>query len=181
MKWIISAICAVGLAVSLIIGGLTMTRPQEVEYLRIHVRANSNSEADQAVKYMVKDGIVALLTELLVDAESKTEATEIITDNFSLIEEAANMILSKEGFSYTSRAEIKNEYFPTRTYSSAEGEITLAEGSYDALILNLGSGTGNNWWCIVYPAFCFGTSKNFDKIVYISQIWEILNSRKQGG
>ena len=75
MKWIISAICAVGLAVSLIIGGLTMTRPQEVEYLRIHVRANSNSEADQAVKYMVKDGIVALLTELLVDADSKTEAT----------------------------------------------------------------------------------------------------------
>ena len=86
------------------------------------------------------------------------------------------MTKDAEGFSYTAHAKINNEYFPLRTYENNNQTLTLKEGYYDALILELGSGSGNNWWCVVYPAFCFTETKNFDNIVYISKIWEILKS-----
>ena len=89
-----------------------------------------------------------------------------------MIENVANQTLQSNGFTYSSKAKIANEYFPTRTYEN----ITLEEGYYDALILNLGSGEGDNWWCIVFPAFCFTQTKNFDNLEYISQIWEIIKS-----
>lgn len=96
--------------------------------------------------------------------------------NFGYIESIANAVLVSEGFTYTAHAKIDNEYFPTRTYEMEEEDLTLVEGYYDALILELGTGTGNNWWCVVYPAFCFTKTNNFDNIVYISKIWEIIKS-----
>lgn len=144
----------------------------EVEYLRIHIRANSNSIEDQNVKYKVKDEIVEALIPILSEIKSFDEAKKTISQNFELIENTANEVLKNQGFTYKSHAKIDNEYFPTRTYE----EITLKEGNYDALIVELGSGEGNNWWCIVFPAFCFTKTQNSDNIEYISLIWEIIKN-----
>ncbi len=178
MKYIISIFSALAIAVILVVFGVTggSAPSTEVEYLRIHIRANSNSEADQAVKYLVKDAVVEALIPILSDIHSKEEAEKTMEANFPYIESVANAVLKEQGFFYTAHAKINNEYFPTRTYEMKEGDLTLAEGYYDALILELGSGTGNNWWCVVYPAFCFTETKNFDNIVYISKIWEILKN-----
>lgn len=171
MKYIVSVCCAIALVIVLVLcaGGVQCG---EVEYLRIHIRANSNSAIDQSVKYMVKDAIVEALIPVLSEVESKDEAIKTMTENFGYIEKVANIVLESEGFSYKSSARIDNEYFPSRTYQN----LTLEEGYYDALIVDLGSGEGNNWWCVVFPAFCFTETKNFDNIVYISRIWEILKS-----
>lgn len=144
----------------------------QTEYLRIHIRANSNEIEDQNVKYKVKEGVVDALIPILADVETFEEAKVIMEENFALIEATANNILKENGFTYTARASIDNEYFPTRVYD----ELTLEEGYYDALILRLGSGTGDNWWCLVYPAFCFTSSDNPNNVVYISKIWEMINS-----
>ena len=145
---------------------------EEIEYLRIHIRANSNSIEDQNVKYKVKDQIVEALIPVLSNVESFEEAKEVVAQNFDMIENVADNVLQEEGFSYKSKAKLNNEYFPTRVYEN----LTLEEGYYDALILELGSGTGDNWWCIVFPAFCFTKTQNSDNIVYISLIWEIIKS-----
>ncbi len=176
MKYIISILSVVGIAVILLVCGICPSGGQEVEYLRIHIRANSNSEIDQAVKYIVKDAVVEALIPILSEIHTKDEAVKAMEDNFNYIESVANAVLKEEGFSYTAHAKINNEYFPLRTYENKNGNLTLKEGYYDALILELGSGSGNNWWCVVYPAFCFTETKNFDNIVYISKIWEILKS-----
>lgn len=169
---IICSVICIGLILGLS-GLVNLTEvSQETQYLRIHIRANSNSDEDQSVKYKVKDEIVEALIPLLADVESFDEAKSIVSQNFGYIEEVADKILSDNGFNYTSNASIKNEYFPTRSYD----EITLEEGYYDALILNLGSGDGDNWWCIVFPAFCFTQTKKIDNIEYISRIWEIIKS-----
>ena len=60
-------------------------------------------------------------------------------------------MLEARGFTYRSSVKLAVERFPTRTY----GDLTLGEGYYDALIVNLGSGEGDNWWCVVYPPLCF--------------------------
>jgi stage II sporulation protein R len=172
MKWILGALSIVGLIVTLALCGLSSQTVVEPDYLRIHIRANSNLTVDQNVKYKVKDAIVEALIPVLAGIESKDEAIKVMSDNFSYIESVANGVLKKEGFSYTSHAKIDNEFFPTRTYD----DITLEEGNYDALILELGSGEGNNWWCILFPAFCFTKSTNSANVEYISRIWEIIKS-----
>lgn len=170
MKWILGVFSVVGIVCIFIF--CPMTTKSETKYLRIHIRANSNSQIDQAVKYLVKDAVVDALIPLLSDAETFEDAREVVCNNFSLIEKTANHVLATQGFLYESHAEMKSEYFPTRVYD----QLTLEEGEYDALILNLGSGEGNNWWCLVYPAFCFTSSSKSDNVVYISKIWEIIKN-----
>ena len=129
------------------------------EYLRIHIRANSNSEIDQKVKYEVRDAVV--------------EAESTIEQNFSYIETVANEVLFRNGFSYTSKARLANEEFPTRSYDG----VVFEQGFYDALILDLGTGEGNNWWCVVYPPLCFLKSNATGKdVVYKSKLVEIIES-----
>lgn len=136
------------------------------EYLRIHIRASSNLEADQAVKLLVRDEIVSYLTPIVSDLPSKAEAMEAVEMNLEEIEAISNQVLLKEGFSYTARATLKREAFPTRVYDN----LVLESGVYDALIVELGTGEGDNWWCVVYPSICFPKAKK----AYRSIIWETI-------
>lgn len=174
MKYFLSFLCVAIIAAILIFSG-TSNKQEKInpeDYLRIHIRANSNSEEDQTVKYKVKDEIVEALIPILSQAQSKDQVKKLLKANFGYIENVANSVLKVNGFNYSSKAVITREYFPTRVYEN----ITLEEGTYDALILNLGSGSGDNWWCVVYPAFCFLQTKKSDNIVYISRIWDIIKS-----
>ena len=78
--------------------------------------------------------------------------------------------MKEEGFSYGASAELETENFPTRVY----GEYTLPAGEYSALIIRLGSGEGDNWWCVVYPPLCFAAVDT--DIVYKSKIKEIIEN-----
>ncbi|MBR2106803.1 MAG: stage II sporulation protein R, partial [Treponema sp.] len=102
------------------------------QYLRIHIRANSNLAVDQNVKYQVKDAVVDYMIPLLANCETITESKQVVGENLSQIENVAESILRQNGFSYPATASIKNEEFPTRSY----GNLTLESGFYDALILN---------------------------------------------
>jgi stage II sporulation protein R len=121
------------------------------EYLRIHVRANSNFQIDQTVKYKVKDAVVEFLTPFIAECDTKLKAERMLITNLSNIESVANTVLTENGFDYKSTAKVNNELFPTRAY----GELVLDAGYYDALIIELGDGKGDNWWCVVYPPLCF--------------------------
>lgn len=158
-----------------VFGFQTKTQPQfeNSDFLRIHIRANSNSEIDQEVKYKVKADVVDYLTPLLVDAVDKHSAMRIVGAHLCDIEKVANKTLKNNGFDYKSTALLKQEEFPTRQYD----DLTLESGVYDALILNLGSGSGNNWWCVVYPPLCFvgGQDDGSDKIQYRSKLVDIIN------
>jgi len=143
------------------------------EYFRIHIRANSNSIEDQNVKYKIKDQVVSALTPLLCDAVSKEEAIDIVRANLNLICEVSDNVLASNGYTYTSSANITNEYFPTRSYDN----VTLESGDYDSLIIYLGSGVGNNWWCVVYPPLCFvGGSNETTNVVYRSKLYEVIEN-----
>ncbi len=172
MKWIVCGISAILLTAILIFVPMFSKSEENTEYLRIHIRANSNSQEDQRVKYMVKDAIVEALIPILAEAETKQEAEELIKANFSYIDSVANAVLASEGFSYKGKSRLDREEFPLRAYD----DITLPAGEYDAVIVDLGSGKGDNWWCLVYPAFCFTNSTNSTNYVYISKIWEIIKS-----
>ncbi len=141
----------------------------QTEYLRIHVRANSNSERDQAIKYAVRDEAVAFLTPYVAQCDSLPAAMDKISGITGRIEDVCDRALAGEGAAYSSHAEVRREYFPTRVYDG----LTLGAGYYDALIIELGEGEGDNWWCVIYPPLCF-TSGTAD-IRYRSIIHDIID------
>lgn len=140
----------------------------EADYLRIHVRANSNEQVDQSVKYIVKDEVVKFITPYAAQCVDKNTAIELIESILPEIEEVCDRTLKANGFDYTSRAQVRAEQFPTRVY----GDLTLEAGLYDALIIELGTGTGDNWWCVIYPPLCF--TSGTQNVEYRSAIYEII-------
>lgn len=139
------------------------------EYLRIHVRANSNSEKDQAVKYEIRDLIVNCLAKAVSSASSKSEAIAAVKKCESAVNGLIEAHLKSKGFNYGSKILIKNESFPTRVYG--DGELVLEAGYYDAVIVELGKAEGENWWCVVYPPLCFTKGEN---VTYRSKIYELI-------
>lgn len=144
----------------------------KTEYLRIHIRANSNSECDQSIKYKIRDEIVPYLTPYLADCQSKNEAADVISSLKKDMEKKIDGILRDNGYGYSSSVKIRNEKFPTRVY----GDTTLGSGYYDAVIVELGKAEGDNWWCVVYPPLCFTSGEN---VKYRSKIAEIIADWKK--
>ena len=142
-------------------------------YLRLHIRANSNSEADQNVKMKVKEKVVDFLVPIVASFDTLEEAHGAIKSHLKDIKQVADSVLLNEGFNYKAYPRLCDEYFPTRAYN----EVVLNEGVYDALIIDLGSGSGNNWWCVVYPPLCFTMAENTtsNTITYKSRLYEIVN------
>ncbi len=159
-----------GLVLIVIVGALCLPKKEiEYDYLRLHIRANSNSEIDQSVKYEIKDAMVEFLTPLLCNVESKEKAIEIVNNYSSLLKSKCLNILKEKGFNYSVNIKVNNEYFPTRTYANT----TLESGNYDAVIVELGDAVGDNWWCVMYPPLCFvNKNENENQIKYKSIIYE---------
>lgn len=142
------------------------------QYLRIHIRANSNLTTDQNIKYKIKDELVKYLTPLVVECESFDSVVDMVETHKKDMENICDDILSDNGFSYTSKVSLNEEYFPTRAY----GEYVLESNFYDAIIVELGEAIGDNWWCVVYPPLCFVEAKQLDtnNIVYKSKLLETI-------
>lgn len=133
---------------------------QKADYVRIHIRANSNSDIDQNLKHKVKKDIIKYLTPLLATAHTKEAALNIIDQNINNLRIIADEVLVKNQASYMSSAVIIQEEFPTRSY----GEFVLEKGLYDALIINLGEGkTLSLFLCLIY-AFHLCKTQNLQKI-----------------
>jgi stage II sporulation protein R len=144
------------------------------EYIRIHVRADSDEPQAQAVKYLVRDALVAALTPVVAECESYGEAARTLKEKEGALTEIAAQTLAENGYSYGASVQLKTEYFPTRTY----GEYTLPAGEYLALVALLGKAEGQNWWCVVYPPLCFAGQSGVP-IRYKSKIAEIIEEWKR--
>lgn len=119
--------------------------------IRFHVRANSDSDADQSLKLKVKDEVVAYLTNAMKESHSKTDSITYIENHLDDITAIADATIKKEGYNYKATAYMTNEFFPTKAY----GDVTVPCGNYDAFRIDIGSSGGQNWWCVLYPPLCF--------------------------
>lgn len=119
--------------------------------LRFHVRANSDSQEDQALKMAVKEDVVTMLKPLLENCQSVEESKDIIVSNMQSIYTTAVNTVMEQGYDYTIKVYVTEEEFPAKTY----GDLTFPEGSYQALRIDIGNARGQNWWCVMYPPLCF--------------------------
>lgn len=119
---------------------------------RLHVIANSNSEEDQNLKYIVRDNVLKYMDNLLDrNSSSKEETMQIIAENLDGFKHVAQETVYENGYDYEVNVEIGNFSFPTKNY----GDISLPSGYYDALRISIGNAEGRNWWCVMFPPLCF--------------------------
>lgn len=137
--------------VSSIFSGCKDNNTYNGKLLRLHIRANSNSAIDQSVKLKVRDAVNEYMTDN-IRKSTFDEAYREIGEKLDILSVIASNVLCSYGFDYGARAKLVNEYFPSRMYC----DVTVPEGYYDALIIELGDGKGDNWWCVIYPPLCYG-------------------------
>ena len=58
--------------------------------------------------------------------------------------------LRENGYYYNAQISLQKENYSTREY----GNLTFPAGDYLSLKVILGSGDGNNWWCVMFPPLC---------------------------
>ena len=128
------------------------------EVFRLHVLANSDSEEDQVLKLKVRDRLLKETGELFSECTTKEEAMSTAKANIVYLEQVAQDEIYKQGYTYDVTVEVENIFFNNRQYD----DITMPAGNYDALRVLIGEGTGENWWCVLFPAMCLPAAEKRD-------------------
>ncbi|MBQ8983703.1 MAG: stage II sporulation protein R [Lachnospiraceae bacterium] len=119
--------------------------------IRFHVRANSDSEEDQALKMKVRNEALAYLQPFLKNTEDRESAESILQKHISDIQDVSRNVILAEGYDYPVKVYLTEEEFPLKSY----GDLLFPSGYYEALRIDIGDAEGGNWWCVVYPGLCF--------------------------
>lgn len=120
------------------------------ELVRLHVVADADDDASQALKLEVRDAVLAQTQALLSGCGGADEAYAALSGRLSELERAAADCLTAHDCDLPVRAELGVFDFPDRDYDG----VTVPAGRYRALRIVIGSGQGHNWWCVLYPTLC---------------------------
>ena len=146
----------IGAAVFLLTGALALGTQARLadRVVRLHVLANSDSEADQALKLQVRDVVLDRAEALLSQARDRTEAEALLREHLPDFQQVAAAEITAAGYDYPVSVELEDTRFPTREYDG----FTLPAGEYLALRVLIGAAEGQNWWCVVFPPLCTAAS-----------------------
>jgi stage II sporulation protein R len=128
--------------------------------LRLHIIANSDTAADQALKLRVRDKILEVYGARLGAAADRAAAEAQAKLLLPQMEKTARDEVAAQGYAYSVNAQLKRMYFTTRVY----GDVTLPAGDYDAVRITIGKAQGHNWWCVLFPPLCVPASAGSAKL-----------------
>ncbi|WZY00146.1 stage II sporulation protein R [Bacillus sp. FSL W7-1360] len=121
------------------------------EAIRLRILADSDSIADQAVKREIRDEVNVEVTKWVDDLTDMKEAEAIMESRLDEIEEIVAAVLARRDLEQTYTVSLEETQFPTKLY----GNMVYPAGIYKALLITLGEGQGENWWCVLFPPLCF--------------------------
>ena len=150
-RWIRVAVGAVLLCMLFSLCGFVGTCAEVRDsVVRLHILANSDSEADQALKLKVRDAVTAAGAGLLDGVTDRADAEARLQAALPFLVETAQVCVYEAGYDYLVTAEITDMVFSTRTYENG----TFPAGEYRTVRFCIGEGQGKNWWCVMYPPLC---------------------------
>lgn len=156
----------------MIIGNVVATNnliPEEA--IRIRIIANSNSEYDQEIKMKVKEKVESDMYNLLKDTTDLNEVRQIIKSNLNKVETNIDTILQKEGYKLPFEVNFGLNYFPQKEFKG----ITYKEGYYESMVVTLGEGLGDNWWCVLFPPLCMIEAEESTDVEYTTMVKTIID------
>ena len=125
--------------------------------LRLHVVANSDSDADQALKLEVRDAVLDCAAGYLENVSDVRAAEQVVGAHLAELAGAGQAVVREKGYDYAVRASLGTSHFPTKTYDG----FALPAGDYRALRVTIGAGEGRNWWCVVFPTLCVSAASEW--------------------
>ncbi len=141
---------------------LVKTKAEEVaipnEAIRLRIIPNSNSVTDQYVKGEVKEKVEAEIYRLLNGVDSIDEAREILKSNLEGFKVIVEDELEKNHADYSYHLNFGYNYFPDKVYRG----VKYQEGLYESILITLGKGKGDNWWCVLFPPLCLLEAEEFE-------------------
>lgn len=140
------------------------------ESIRIRVVANSNSDYDQKIKQKVSTYLKGEMYQLLKNTRDINQVREIISNNIEKIDNSIYSILKKENYNLGYSINFGNNYFPEKTYKG----ITYDEGYYESVLVTLGKGEGENWWCVLFPPLCLIEAEESEEVEYMFFLQELI-------
>ena len=142
------------------------------EAIRFRVIANSNSQEDQNLKVKVKDNLEKDISNVLKNKTTLTSSRTALENNLLLFEKNINNTLKKENSQTTFRINYGMNYFPEKEYKN----VIYKEGNYESLVVTLGDGLGENFWCVLFPPLCLleGEEENAKDVEYHILVKDIL-------
>lgn len=151
-RWELSVL--LGLILALTLSGLgqfsAACADVRADTLRLHILANSDSEADQALKLKVRDAILEQESASFAAAQTKAGALDAAQADLDAIRAVAERTVREAGYDYPVAVRLENMYFSTREYDG----FTLPAGRYDAVRVEIGAHAGKNWFCVLFPPMC---------------------------
>ena len=128
--------------------------------IRLRVIPNSNSTLDQNMKNKVKTYLETSTYELIKDNDSKEEAIDKIKADIPNIDKNIAQIFKDNNYNMDYDINYGYNYFPEKTYRGLKYE----DGYYESLVINIGKGEGDNWWCVLFPNLCLVDLEAKDEI-----------------
>ena len=141
------------------------------EAIRVRVIANSNDEYDQEVKMNVKDIVTNDMYNLMSNVDNIESARESITNNIPTLSKDIDKYLKEINYNTNYDINFGYNYFPKKIYKGVE----YKEGMYESLVVTLGNGEGNNWWCVLFPPICMIEAEESTDVEYTTMVKEIMN------
>lgn len=142
------------------------------EAIRFRVIANSNTKEDQAIKKKIVNNLsteIKKLTTLDTSLQNSRENIKKQIPSFSkVVAETLKQQENEESFSI----DYGMNYFPKKEYKG----IVYEEGEYESLVITLGDGSGENFWCVLFPPLCLlDTEEAPENVEYTSLVKELIN------
>ena len=135
--------------------------------IRVRVIANSNSLVDQDMKLRVTEYLQTYLSPLLVDVSGIEEARDIINDKLGEINDSVGEILKDNNYDMGYSVNFGDNYFPNKEYKG----VKYKAGEYESLVVTLGTGGGDNWWCVLFPPLCLLDATDDDSSDIEYKLW----------
>lgn len=120
------------------------------EAIRFRVIANSDTVKDQNTKLLVRNVIQNQMTKDLSKVNSLEEARVTLKENIPNYKTIVGTTLNENNVESEFNLNYGMNYFPEKVYKGVKYE----EGYYESLVVTLGKGQGNNWWCVLFPPLC---------------------------
>lgn len=141
--------------------------------IRFRVVANSNSTDDQTIKLRVKENLEKDLYSYLKDVKSINDAKKQLNQNLDNINKNVENTLLKNNYNDNFNVHLGLNHFPSKEFKG----VVYDEGDYESLVVTLGSGMGDNWWCVLFPPLCLleAEEENIDEIEYQFFVKKLLN------
>ena len=139
--------------------------------IRVRVIANSNSDYDQKMKIKVKEKVEDDMYGLLKDVKGVDKAREVINNNVGLVDKDVSAVLKENKYDMDYDVNFGYNYFPSKKYKG----VTYDEGYYESLVVTLGEGKGDNWWCVLFPPLCMMEASSSDKVEYTTFVSEMVD------